>query len=87
VHAINERIGTAWRRRHAAPLGRAPRLGIALAILIGCMFLAERFGLVALIANGYRALAALFLIVYVIPLLTIGLARLRRRTVSPQEVT
>jgi hypothetical protein len=42
---------------------------------------------VALIANGYRALAALFLIVYVIPLLTIGLARLRRRTVSPQEVT
>jgi uncharacterized membrane protein YkvI len=87
VHAINERIGNAWRRRHGAPLGRAPRLGIALTILIGCMLLAERFGLVALIANGYRALAALFLILYVIPLLTIGLMRLWRGSVNPQEVT
>ena len=87
VHAINERIGNAWQRRRAAPLGRAPRLGIALVILTGCMFLAERFGLVALIANGYRALAALFLIVYVLPLLTVGLVRLWRGGVSPQEVT
>ena len=80
VHAINERIGNAWRRRHAAPLGRGARLVIALAILIGCMFIAERFGLVALIANGYRALAALFLIVYVLPLLTVGIFRLRQGT-------
>jgi hypothetical protein len=40
------------------------------------MLLADRFGLVALIAKGYRALAAIFLLIYVVPLMTIGVARL-----------
>lgn len=87
VHAINERIASAWRRRRHAPLGRAPRLAIALAILSGCMLLAEHFGLVTLIAEGYRALAAIFLLVYVLPLLTIGLVRLRHRASLQQETT
>lgn len=77
VHAINERIGNAWRERHRAPLSRRARSSVALAILAGCMLLAQRFGLVALIAKGYRALAGIFLLVYVLPLLTVGLARLR----------
>ena len=79
VHSINERIASAWRRRQGRPLGRGARLAIALAILASCMFLAERFGLVTLIARGYRALAALFLLVYVLPLLTIGVFKLRQR--------
>jgi uncharacterized membrane protein YkvI len=87
VHAINERIGHAWRRRRGVPLGRSARLGVALVILSGCMLLAQRFGLVTLIAKGYRALAAIFLIVYVLPLLTIGLARLRHRGLIRQEST
>src|SRR4029077_16810626 len=70
VHAINERIGNAWRRRQGHSLGRGARLAIALVILTGCMFVAARFGLVALIANGYRLLAAIFLLVYVLPVLT-----------------
>ncbi len=78
VHAINERIGAVWRTRYRKPLGGISRLCIALGILTVCMFLAQRFGLVALIANGYRALAAAFLLVYVLPLLTIGLVRLRQ---------
>jgi uncharacterized membrane protein YkvI len=78
VHAINERIGHAWQRRGGRQLGRRARLLIALTILTGCMFLAARFGLVALIANGYRALAGIFLLVYVLPVLTIGIFRLRR---------
>jgi uncharacterized membrane protein YkvI len=86
VHAINERIGNAWRRRSGLPLGRSARLGVALAILGGCMLLAQRFGLVTLIAKGYRALAWIFLLVYVLPLLTIGLARLRRRELIRQEI-
>jgi uncharacterized membrane protein YkvI len=86
VHAINERIGNAWRRRQARSLGRGARLAIALVILTGCMFLAVRFGLVALIANGYRLLAAVFLLVYVLPVLTIGLFKLRRGT-ARQETT
>ena len=64
----------------ATGLGRGARLAIALVILTGCMFLAQRFGLVALIANGYRLLAAMFLLVYLLPVLTIGLYRLWRGT-------
>ena len=40
------------------------------------MFLAGRFGLVALIATGYRALAYILLAVYVLPLVTVGVWKL-----------
>ena len=76
VHAINERVDKAWRLAHGASLTRAARLGIALVLLVCCMLLADRFGLVALIARGYRALAVIFLVVYVLPLLTVGVARI-----------
>jgi uncharacterized membrane protein YkvI len=78
VHAINERISNALREHQRAPLGRPARMAIALVILVGCMLLAQRFGLVTLIARGYRALAIIFLVVYVLPLLTVGVARLSR---------
>jgi uncharacterized membrane protein YkvI len=51
------------------------------------MLVAQRFGLVALIAKGYRALAVIFLLVYVIPLLTLGLFRLRHRAAVRQGVS
>jgi uncharacterized membrane protein YkvI len=90
VHAINERIDTAWRRRKGVPLGHRARLAIALLLLVGCMFLAGRFGLVALIAGGYRALAYLMLAVFILPLVTIGAARIvreLRRRPSPTPAT
>lgn len=76
IHAINERISQALVARRGNPLGNRARLGIALALLVGCMFVAQRFGLVALIANGYRALGYILIAVYVLPLLTIGIWRL-----------
>jgi len=79
VHAINERIAKAWLATRAEPLGHRARLGIALVLLVCCMLLADRFGLVALIAKGYRALAAIFLVIYVVPLMTLGVVRLWRR--------
>ena len=76
VHAINERIAKAFRVRRGTELSNRARLLIAVVVLVGCMFLADRFGLVALIANGYRALAYILLAVFVLPLLTIGVWRL-----------
>jgi uncharacterized membrane protein YkvI len=78
VHAINERISNTLRNHQRPSLTRPARLVIALVILAGCMLLAQRFGLVTLIARGYRALAIVFLVVYVLPLLTVGVARLSR---------
>ena len=87
VHAINERIDKAWQRRRGAPLTHRARLLIASAVLVGCMFLAARVGLVDLIASGYRALAYLMLAVFVLPLLTVGTLRLyaRRKAQTQQE--
>ena len=79
VHAINERIDAAWEARKGAPLSHRARLAIGLTLLALCMFAAGRFGLVALIANGYRALAYVFLAVFVAPLLTIGLWKIFRK--------
>ncbi|MES2136931.1 MAG: hypothetical protein V4502_07725 [Pseudomonadota bacterium] len=77
VHAINERISRALLGRRGRGLGEGARLLIALALLVGCMFVAQRFGLVALIANGYRALAYILIAVYVLPLITLGVWKLR----------
>jgi uncharacterized membrane protein YkvI len=51
------------------------------------MLLAGRFGLVALIANGYRALAYILFAVYIAPLMTLGLWRLRNRPPTPVEAS
>jgi uncharacterized membrane protein YkvI len=82
VHAINERISAAWRVRRAAALPRSVRLAVTLGLLIVCMLIADRFGLVALIARGYRLLAYVFLAVYVLPLLTLGSVRMWRARAS-----
>ena len=76
VHAINERISKALLARRGIELSNRARLIIALALLIGCMFVAQRFGLVALIANGYRALGYILIAIFVLPLMTIGVWRL-----------
>ena len=83
VHAINERVARARQRRGSGALSHRARLAIALVLLVGCMLLADRFGLVALIANGYRALAYIMLAVFVLPLATIGVVRIRARSRPP----
>ncbi len=85
VHAINERIDRAWKRRRGAVLTHRARLVISLLLLVVCMLLAGRFGLVALIANGYRALAYLMFAIFILPLATIGVWRIVRGPPSPPE--
>ncbi len=85
VHAINERLAQIWRRRHGSEPGPRKRALVAAVLLIICMFVAQHFGLVALIANGYRALAYALILIYVLPLLTIGVYRLSRSVLSKPE--
>jgi uncharacterized membrane protein YkvI len=86
VHAINERIGHAWQARRGSELSHRARLTIGLVLLAVCMFAAGRFGLVALIASGYRAIAYVFLAVFVLPLLTIGVWKILRNERSEDDV-
>ncbi len=85
IHAINERVSGVVETRGRPPLGTGARAAIGGVILVGCMFVAARIGLVDLIASGYRFLAWLFLIVFVTPLLTIGVWRLLRPAPVPME--
>lgn len=84
VHAINERVAAAWRAR-GRTLTRTQRGVGALILLAFCMLVAERVGLVALIASGYRALAWVVLVVYIVPLATLGVWRMRYRSFPPPE--
>jgi len=84
VHAINERIARSLINRRGVALSHGQRLAISLLLLAFCMAVADRFGLVALIAKGYRALAYVLIAVYVLPVLTLGLWRLARPR-TPKE--
>jgi len=77
VHAVNQRIAGAFGAS-GRKVGWRLRLGVALFLLTGSVFLADRVGLVGLIASGYRYLSYIFLAVYVAPILTFGVVRLLR---------
>ena len=83
IHAINERVSGVVEARGRPPLGTRARAAIGSVVLVGCMFVAARVGLVDLIASGYRFLAWLFLAVFVLPLVTIGTWRLLRPAPAP----
>ncbi len=87
LHAINQRIASAMAARHRQPPGPGARALTGAVILAGCMVVAVRVGLIDLIASGYRFLAILFLIVYIAPLLTIGVYRLFRPHPDPEFAT
>lgn len=78
VHAVNERLAHAWKLRYGTNFSRRARLAFSVGLLVLAMLLADRFGLVTLIARGYRWLAYALISVYVVPLLTFGVWRLRR---------
>lgn len=83
VHAFNERIAQAYVARQGRDLSKAARLCITGALLLGSIFLAARFGLVTLIAKGYTGLAYMFLAVFVLPVMTIGIWQLYAKKKAP----
>jgi len=83
IHAINERIAHAYAKRRNVELSNMLRGIITIAILLGAIFVADRIGLVALIAHGYSWLAMAIIATYVLPLLTIGVWRMLRARTRP----
>jgi uncharacterized membrane protein YkvI len=81
VHAVNERIARVLTSR-GSTLSTHGRLILSAGVLVLSVFVATRFGLVALVARGYRVLAYLFIAVYVVPLLAYGVWPRGRRIVA-----
>jgi uncharacterized membrane protein YkvI len=77
LQGINERIDAYLEEKRGRGLGRANHAVIAMAA-IGASALLSLLGITVLIARGYGTMAWGFLLVYVIPLLTIGAYRIFR---------
>jgi len=77
IHAINERIaGVYTEKNRAMPVSLRPAVALALLVLGAVL---ARFGLIDLIAKGYGTLTWLFLLIFVIPILTRGIWLIRVR--------
>jgi len=76
IHAVNERIAGLFTDRDET-LPRWVRPAVAMVLLAVGAGIAS-FGLIELIARGYGTLTWGFLVVYVVPVLTWGVVRLRR---------
>ncbi len=85
VHAINERIAHAYQRGSDRIFAKPMRLAVTVAILAGSVFVADRVGLVSLIADGYRWLSYVLLAIYVAPLMTLGIWQLSRPVGGPRS--
>lgn len=71
VHAANERIAEVYHER-SKEMPRWMRPVVAVVALGLSITLANQFGLVGLIAQGYGTLAWGFIVIYLVPLLTYG---------------
>lgn len=70
IHAVNERIAKVYAEKEASmPLFVRPVTAIVL-LLTGALL--AQFGLIELIARGYGTLTWIFLVIFVIPVLTWG---------------
>ena len=74
IHAVNERVQSAFNAR-GKEMPRAYRPIIA-AVFLLIAFGLSSFGLINLIAKGYGALSWGFLLVYLLPLVTIGIYKI-----------
>lgn len=77
IQGFIERIDGWWQERRGTTLNRVQHASIAASALILAGVLSD-VGIVDLIARGYGGIAWGFLFVYLIPLCTVGIYRLRR---------
>jgi uncharacterized membrane protein YkvI len=76
LHAINERVAKAYEERQR-PMPQSLRPALAIAVMVVSVYAAASIGLVDLIARGYGTLTWAFIAIFVIPVLTIGVWKLR----------
>jgi len=78
IHACIERVNNVLGELHKNEMTRSQQSILTLGILIGAMIL-SRIGIIDLIATVYNGLAYAFLIIYVVPLLTVGVYKIVKK--------
>jgi uncharacterized membrane protein YkvI len=85
IHAVNERISTACLSKGKEfPRWQRPVVAVGFLCLGMCLSI---FGLINLIAKGYGTISWGFFVVYVIPMITLGLAKIIREKSSHREIS
>ncbi len=77
LHAINERVAKVYEERQH-PMPRAMRPTIAVTVMLISVYAAGAIGLIDLIAKGYGWLTYAFIVLLIIPVLTIGVWQITR---------
>ena len=84
IHALLERIDTGLIGSGKLPMKRNQRGALTIAILVVSVAMAK-IGIIDLIAKGYNALAYAFIVMYLVPILTIGIYKIMKRNGKPVE--
>jgi len=75
IHGFNERIA-AVMKEHNRTMSRWQRLSVAAAFLVVAIWLADRFGLIKLISDGYGLITYGYWALFLLPILVVGTRRI-----------
>ena len=75
IHGFNERIA-GWYEGKGMEMPSYMRVVVAAVVLVTAVFLASALGLIGLIADGYGIITWGFIVIYVIPIVTIGIYKI-----------
>lgn len=77
IHGFNERVA-GWLEERGETLTHWRRLGIAAVLLVVSVWLADSFGLIALIERGYGLITYGYWLIFLLPILLVGGRRMLR---------
>jgi uncharacterized membrane protein YkvI len=86
LHAINERVAKVYEERYRL-MPQMLRPALSVALMVVSVYAAAGVGLVDLIAQGYGLLTYAFIVILIVPVLTIGIWKLRQPTRIQSSIT
>lgn len=84
IHAMLERVDKGLTDTGRNPLTRQHRGALTVIILVISVAFAK-IGIIDLIAKGYNALAYAFILLYLVPLLTVGVYKIVKKSSGKEE--
>lgn len=75
IHGFNERIAGVMKE-HNRTMSRWQRLGVAAGFLVVAIWMADRFGLIKLISDGYGLITYGYWALFLLPILVVGARRI-----------
>ena len=82
LHAINERVARTFEEQQK-PMPRILRPALSVGIMVVSVYAAAAVGLVSLIAKGYGLLTYVFILLLIVPVLTVGVWKITRTPEVP----